>query len=102
MALNNYTHDLAREDSSKLAVTDAERALKDAERLQVGGRATSLTVVDAQRAYATAEQTLAQLEAAISDAQIATFLALGGGWNTTQEPNQAARAVNPNPARPDL
>jgi NodT family efflux transporter outer membrane factor (OMF) lipoprotein len=102
VALNNYTHDLAREDSSKLAVTDAERALKDAERLQVGGRATSLTVVDAQRAYATAEQTLAQLEASISDDQIATFLALGGGWNTTQEPIHAARVANPNPARPDL
>jgi outer membrane protein, multidrug efflux system len=102
VALNNYTHDLAREDSSKQAVTDAERALKDAERLQLGGRATSLTVVDAQRAYATAEQTLAQLEASISDDQIATFLALGGGWNTTQGPNQAARVPNPNPVRPDL
>jgi outer membrane protein, multidrug efflux system len=83
VALNNYAHDLAREDSSTQSVTDAEQALKDAERLQVGGRATSLTVVDAQRAYATAAQTLAQLETSISDDQIAIFLALGGGWNTS-------------------
>lgn len=102
VALNNYTHDLAREDSSKQAVTDAERALQDSERLQVGGRATSLTVVDAQRAYATAEQTLAQLEASISDDQIATFLALGGGWNTTRESPQAAGVPDPNPGHPDL
>jgi NodT family efflux transporter outer membrane factor (OMF) lipoprotein len=102
VALNNYTHDLAREDSSTQAVADAERALKYAERLQVGGRATALTVVDAQRAYATAEQTLAQLEASISDDQIATFLALGGGWNTRQESSQAARISNPNPRDPDL
>jgi outer membrane protein, multidrug efflux system len=81
VALNNYVHDLAREGSSQQAVHDAELALKDAQRLQVGGRATSLSVVDAERAYATAEQTLAQLETSISEDQIAVFLALGGGWN---------------------
>jgi multidrug efflux system outer membrane protein len=85
VALNNYAHDLAREDSSAQAVKDAAQALEDAERLEVGGRATSLTVVDAQRAYATAEQTLAQLETSISNDQIAIFLALGGGWNITPE-----------------
>jgi len=85
VALNNYAHDLAREDSSTQAVKDAEQALKYAERLEVGGRATSLTLVDAQRAYATAEQTLAQLETSISNDQIGIFLALGGGWDTTPE-----------------
>jgi NodT family efflux transporter outer membrane factor (OMF) lipoprotein len=81
VALNNYVHDLAREASSKQAVQDAELSLKDAQKLQIGGRATSLTVVDAESAYATAEQTLAQLETSISEDQIAVFLALGGGWN---------------------
>jgi outer membrane protein, multidrug efflux system len=103
VALNNYAHDLAREDSSMQAVKDAEQALKDAERLQVGGRATSLTVVDAQRAYATAEQTLAELETSISSDQIAVFLALGGGWNTTPEAQaqQAVRGPDPTPGHPD-
>jgi outer membrane protein, multidrug efflux system len=82
IALNNYAHDLAREASSKQDVEDAEIALKDAERLLIRGRANSLNVADAQRAYAAAEQTLAQLESAISEDQIAVFLALGGGWNT--------------------
>jgi outer membrane protein, multidrug efflux system len=85
VALNNYAHDLAREGSSTQAVQDAAQALKDAQRLQIGGRATTLTVVDAQRAYATAEQTLAQLKTSISTDQIATFLALGGGWNSGVE-----------------
>lgn len=102
IALNNYGHDLAREDISKQAVADAEQALKDAERLQTGGRATSLAVVDAQRAYATAEQTLAQLESSISADQIAIFLALGGGWNTAPEapPGQTASTSIPRPDRP--
>jgi outer membrane protein, multidrug efflux system len=82
VALNNYAHDLAREDSSKQAVQDAQLYLRDAQRLQVGGRATSLSVVDAERAYDTAEQTLAQLETSICEDQIAVFLALGGGWKT--------------------
>jgi outer membrane protein TolC len=81
VAINTYAHDLAREDSSTQAVTDAAQALRDSERLQVGGRATTLAVVDAQRAYATAKQTLAQLETSISEDQISTFLALGGGWD---------------------
>jgi len=79
-ALNVYVHDLNREDSLKAARDDAARVADDAERLEVGGRATALEVVDAQRTLASVEQALAQLEAAISSDQIAVFLALGGGW----------------------
>ena len=32
------------------------------------------------RSYAASEQTLAQLETAIAEDQVAVFLALGGGW----------------------
>lgn len=102
VALNNYSHDLAREDSSTEALRDAEQVMRDAERLLLGGRATSLTVVDAQRAYAAAAQTLAQLETAISTDQIAIFLALGGGWNAPEDPRapHAARASAPEPRFP--
>jgi NodT family efflux transporter outer membrane factor (OMF) lipoprotein len=80
-ALNVYVHDLQREDSTRRARDEAERAVRDSERLQGAGRATSLAVIDAQRAYATSEQTLAQLETALAEDQVAVFLALGGGWS---------------------
>lgn len=79
-ALNIYVHDLQREDSTRLARDEAERAVRDSERLQAVGRATSLSVIDAQRTYAASEQTLAQLETALAEDQVAVFLALGGGW----------------------
>jgi outer membrane protein, multidrug efflux system len=103
-ALNTYTHDLAREGSTTQALQDAALALKDSERLEAGGRATSLTLVDAQRAYASAEQNLAQLESAITDHQITVFLALGGGWNVAPDDRAQrsgpAQAASPGRDRP--
>jgi NodT family efflux transporter outer membrane factor (OMF) lipoprotein len=83
-ALNIYVHDLQREDSTHQARDEAERAVRDSERLQGAGRASSLAVIDSQRAYATSEQTLAQLETALAQDQVAMFLALGGGWESAQ------------------
>jgi outer membrane protein, multidrug efflux system len=83
-ALNVYLHDLQREDSTRRARDEAERAVRDSERLQGAGRATALDVIDSQRTYATAEQTLAQLETSLAEDQVAVFLALGGGWESTQ------------------
>jgi len=80
ISLNTYVHDLQREDSTRKARDEAERAVRDSEKLQAAGRATALVVTDAQRAYAASEQTLAQLETAIAQDQVAVFLALGGGW----------------------
>ena len=79
-SLNVYIHDLQREDSTRRARDESERAVQDSERLQAAGRATSLSVIDAQRAYASSEQALAQLETALAEDQVAVFLALGGGW----------------------
>jgi len=92
-ALNVYVHDLQREDSTRKARDEAERAVRDSERLQGSGRATALDVIDAQRTYATSEQTLAQLETALAEDQVAVFLALGGGWGeaTPPAPKTAAR-----------
>ena len=80
-ALNVYVHDLQREESTRRARDEAQRAVRDSERLQGSGRATSLAVIDSQRAYAASEQTLAQLETTLSQDQVAVFLALGGGWD---------------------
>jgi outer membrane protein, multidrug efflux system len=79
-ALNLYVHDLQREENVKDARDDAAKVEREAEELEGGGRATALDVVDAQRTLASAEQSLAQLETAISADQIGVFLALGGGW----------------------
>src|SRR5262249_54577858 len=79
-ALNTYVHDLQRESSAEAARDDAATVEREAESLQLGGRATALTVIDAQRTLAAAEQSLAQLKSAISDDQVAVFVALGGGW----------------------
>ena len=92
-ALNTYVHDLQREDSTRKARDEAERAVRDSERLQAAGRATALTVIDSQRAYAASEQTLAQLETAIAEDQIRVFLALGGGWGEETASGASAAAI---------
>jgi NodT family efflux transporter outer membrane factor (OMF) lipoprotein len=89
-ALNSYVHDLQREASAEAARDDAATVEREAERLQVGGRATALTVIDAQRTLAAAEQTLAQLKSVISDDQVAVFLALGGGWENAPDIGSSA------------
>jgi len=81
-ALNTYVHDLQREASAEAARDDAATVEREAETLQAGGRGTALTVIDAQRTLAGAEQSVAQLKSAISDDQVAVFLALGGGWES--------------------
>jgi outer membrane protein, multidrug efflux system len=95
-ALNTYVHDLRREDSTRKARDEAERAVLDSQRLQAEGRATSLAVIDSQQTYAASEQTLAQLETSLAEDQVAVFLALGGGWSepappATSPPETAAR-----------
>jgi outer membrane protein, multidrug efflux system len=91
-ALNTYVHDLQREGSAQAARDDAATVEREAETLQVRGRATSLTVIDAQRTLAAAEQSLAQLKSAISDDQVAVFLALGGGWDNAPNIGNARTA----------
>ena len=94
-ALNTYQHDLQRETSLKAARDKAAVLAKDVERLEVGGRATALEVIDAQRTLASAEQSLAQLQSAIAEDQVAVFLALGGGWETAPARNAAVARVTP-------
>ena len=84
-ALNTYVHDLHRESSAQAARDDAATVEREATTLQVGGRATELAVIDAQRTLAASEQSLAQLKSAISDDQVAVFLALGGGWESVPD-----------------
>jgi outer membrane protein TolC len=88
--LNVYTYDLARMENLRKARDHAAEVASDAGRLQTAGRIGALSALDAQRTQATAEENLAAAETQISMDQIAVFLALGGGWQTTRD-NQPLR-----------
>jgi outer membrane protein, multidrug efflux system len=82
VAISVYVHDLQREASATAARDNAAQAVDYAQTLALGGRSTALAVLDAQRTLASAESSLAELESAISEDQVAVFLALGGGWQS--------------------
>lgn len=88
-AMTVYVHDLRRERYARASRDEAAHLLKQAERLQLAGRANSLEVVDAQRTLATAEQSLAAIETAVCEDQVAVFMALGGGWQPATTPKRA-------------
>jgi multidrug efflux system outer membrane protein len=90
-ALNTYVHDLQKERSAIAARDQARIAADYARRLQLGGRLNQLAVLDAQRVLASAELSLAQLQAGICDDQVAIFLALGGGWQKSTPANRTAQ-----------
>jgi multidrug efflux system outer membrane protein len=92
-ALNNYVHDLQKEGSAIASRDEARRAADEAQRLELGGRANELAVLDAQRTLAGAELTLAQVQAQISDDQIVIFLSLGGGWQSMPHPAETKSDV---------
>jgi len=92
-ALTTYQHDLRQEASLKAARDQAATVARGEEKLEVGGRATALDVIDAQRTLASAEQSLAQLQSAIAEDQVAVFLALGGGWETASARSEVAGTI---------
>jgi len=79
-ALTAYTRDLDREASLEAGRAKAVQLATAAHRLQAGGRLGASGVLEANRAVAAADQTLAATRSQISQDQIAVFLALGGGW----------------------
>lgn len=56
IALNVYVHDLQREESTRRARDEAERAVRDSERLQGAARATSLAVIDSAKRHRSPKQ----------------------------------------------
>jgi multidrug efflux system outer membrane protein len=53
-----------------------------------------LSVLDAQRVLASAEQSLAQIQSTVSNDQVAVFLALGGGWQSDGSAEEQASIGN--------
>ncbi len=88
-ALNVYSHDLQRRTSLTAARDEAAKAVADARLLQEEGRSGALAALDAERTLVGAEAALATLRAQIIQDQVALFLTLGGGWETSGD-SQAA------------
>jgi NodT family efflux transporter outer membrane factor (OMF) lipoprotein len=79
-ALTVYARDLERQTDLEAARAHAAKLDEAAHRLEAAGRTGAVAVLDADRAVALADQSLAANRTQIAQDQIAVFLALGGGW----------------------
>jgi NodT family efflux transporter outer membrane factor (OMF) lipoprotein len=79
-ALAVYARDLDRQSELEAGLTHARKLAEAAHEMQSAGRTNAVATLTAERAFASAEQTLAVNQSQISRDQIALFLALGGGW----------------------
>ena len=79
-ALDAYARELDRHAALQAARDDSATVAAQARRLYLGGRTGYLDALDADRALASSEATLAQSDAELADDQVTLFLALGGGW----------------------
>src|SRR5690606_9751664 len=90
-ALVTYARQLDRDAALRAARDQSALAAGQAGQLFRAGKTDYLTVLDAQRTLAANESALAASQAALSDDQIALFLALGGGWqDAPAQPGTAA------------
>lgn len=79
-ALNSYAAGIDQQQSLEFARQETARVARQTERLRRGGKIAELPVIEAERDLMTAEQAAADGRVAMSEDQIALFLALGGGW----------------------
>jgi multidrug efflux system outer membrane protein len=82
-ALVAYEKERRRRNALMEAVEADRRSVVLARDLYVNGLGTYLAVLDAERAQYAAEDTLAQGDEALAVDLIATYKALGGGWEST-------------------
>jgi NodT family efflux transporter outer membrane factor (OMF) lipoprotein len=85
-ALARYSGEIERNVALRRAEAAANNAARIAGLRFSAGRDTLLQRIDAERDRATARATLAQSNAALAEAQVALFNALGGGWETAPAP----------------
>ncbi len=79
-SLVNYSKEQARYRSLINAVAANRRAVQMANELYLKGLNDFLNVLDAQRSLYSAENDLAQSEAAMASNMVSLYKALGGGW----------------------
>ncbi|CAM2159244.1 TolC family protein (plasmid) [Pararobbsia alpina] len=79
-SLNDYAAALDRLQSLETARDEAKVVNDRTHVLREGGKVGGLVALDAQRTWVTSELAVATAEQGVNNDQIATFLALGGGW----------------------
>ena len=79
-ALANYAADLERLGDLKRSHDAATQVAERTAELWQGGKVGRLAALEAERNDLVAEQALAGAQAEVNAAEIAVFLALGGGW----------------------
>ena len=86
-ALSRYSNQIEKRAALQSARDQAEQAAKITRAQLREGRADSLAVLDAERTLAQSEADLAEADSRLVDAQVDLFRALGGGWQTAQQPD---------------
>lgn len=79
-ALDGYVREIDHDRALRAARDSAAKATEQARTLFRFGRTGILDVLNAEASLATAETAVAASDAAIADAQVNVFMALGGGW----------------------
>ena len=89
-ALESYRRDAERAAALDRARESAGVSASQAAKLFRFGRGDFLSLLDAQRSLASAEVTAASARAQLVQDQIALFLALGGGWGSSDGVDEGA------------
>jgi NodT family efflux transporter outer membrane factor (OMF) lipoprotein len=79
-SLDTYAAGLDRLQRLEDARNEARMVYERTNELRRGGKVSGLVALDAERTYVASEMTVATAQADVNSEQIATFLALGGGW----------------------
>lgn len=88
-ALNAYAQDLVRLAYWQAARQHAQRVAQESQQLYRAGRSPYQHSLDADRALASVETSLAGAEAAVTLDQVKVFMTLGGGWSSSEPVGQA-------------
>jgi NodT family efflux transporter outer membrane factor (OMF) lipoprotein len=90
-----YAKEQIRRRSLEDAVTSSQDSLHLANQLYGNGLASFINVLDAERSLYQAEDALVLSEKAVTQNLIGLYKALGGGWETLEQPSQLAQAQTP-------
>ena len=90
-----YAKEQIRRRSLEDAVTSSRDSLHLANQLYSNGLASFINVLDAERSLYQAEDALVQSDKAVTQNLISLYKALGGGWETLEQPSQLAQAQTP-------
>lgn len=89
-----YAKEQIRRRSLEDAVKSSQDSLHLANQLYSNGLASFINVLDAERSLYQAEDALVQSDKAVTQNLISLYKALGGGWETLEQPSQLALVQN--------